>query len=473
MAFLRAAATVGGFTGLSRLAGFVRDVLIAAALGAGPAADAFFVSFKLANFLRRLFVEGAFNAAFVPRFSRILHEAGRHPARHFAEAALAFMATFTLVLLLLAELLMPWLVRLIATGFAPGGERYALAVELSRITFPYLVLISLAAVISGMLNGLGRFAAPAFAPVLLNVCLIGALLLAQALGSSAVHGLAWGVAGAGLVQLLWVAADAARAGYALRPVRPRLSPDIRALLRLLLPGAAGAGVMQLNLLVNSWFASYLATGSIAYLFYADRLVQLPLGLVGVALGTAVLPLLSRETARSPDYANEVVNRALELGLLLSLPAALGLALLAGPIVEVLFERGAFDRQASEATAAALAAMAFGLPAQVVVRVLAPAFFAREDTGTPMRIAALALLVNPILILVLIGPLAHAGIALATTLSGVLNAGLLTAVLCRRSWLRPDHDLRRRLPRILAGSAAMVGVLLTLPRRLPASAPSSS
>ena len=273
----RATLTVGGFTALSRVAGFARDVLIAAALGAGPVADAFFVSLKLANFLRRLFAEGAFSAAFVPLFARLRAADGDRAALRFASEALSVLALTLAAVVLVGELLMPWLVRALATGFAPSSLQFELAVELGRVTFPYLLLISLAALVSSMLQAARRFAAAAFAPVLLNLMLIAILLATRAEGAAAARALAWGLVGAGVLQLAWVAAAAVRAGLAPGLAWPRLSAPVRRLLALIGPGIVGVGVVQINLLVSSWFATHLPAGTVAYLFYADRLVQLPLG----------------------------------------------------------------------------------------------------------------------------------------------------------------------------------------------------
>jgi putative peptidoglycan lipid II flippase len=463
MNFVRAAATVGSLTLLSRVLGFVRDVSIAALLGASFLADAFFVSFKLANLLRRLFAEGAFNAAFVPLFARTLEGDGPEPARRFAQDSLNVMAVVLLVTVLLAEIFMPLLVRGLAFGFEPDGERFAVAVELSRIAFPYLAFISLAALFSGVLNAIGRFWVAAFAPVLLNVALIAAALLASLHPETPAHALAWGVAVAGVFQLALVAAAAARNGFRLRLQRPRLTSAVRRLFRLMLPGMFGAGVYQINLVVDTFFASLLAPGAISYLFFADRLTQLPLGLVGVALGTALLPMLSRQLrAGEREAAHRLQNRAIEMGLLLTLPAAVAFILLADPMISALFQRGAFDAAASAATAGALAAFSAGLPAYVLIKILAPAFFAREDTTTPVIVAAGCLLANVLLILVLIGPLGHVGIALATACSNWLNAAALALLLRRRGDLELGSRLLRRLPRILAAVLAM-GLALWLLR----------
>ncbi len=464
MNVLRNAFTVGTLTLLSRVLGFVRDATMAAVVGAGAAADAFFVAFKLANLLRRLFAEGAFAAGFVPLFTHTLAGEGRDAARRFAEEAAAVLACALMAVVVAAELAMPWLVRLLATGFDPAGPRYALAVELSRITFPYLAFVSLGALAAAVLNGLGRFAAAAAAPVVLNLVLIAALAAAAWLDLVPVYPLAWGVFAAGLLQLALLAVALHRAGFLLRPRPPRLGPRIRRLFALVLPGAVGAGVYQLNLVVDTWFASHLAPGAVSWLFYADRLVQLPLGAVAVALGTALLPELSRQLRHGREAAaREAFNRALETCLLLALPAAVALVVVGRPIVAGLFERGAFDAADTAATAAALAAFALGLPAYMAIKVLAPGHFAREDTRTPVAVASLCLLANVVLVALLVGPLGHVGIALATALSNWLNALLLARLLWRRGHLRPDRRLARRTLRILLATAMMAAVLAGLDR----------
>ena len=298
------------------------------------------------------------------------------------------MSLVLLAVVLLAEIFMPAFVGLIAHGFEPESERFHLAVELSRITFPYLMMISLAALFSGVLNAVGKFAAAAFAPVLLNLVLISALLLSSLHPDGPAFALAWGVALAGVLQLAWVVIAARRNGMALRLRPPTITPRIKRLFALVLPGAVGAGVYQINLIVDIWFASGLATGAISYLFYADRLNQLPLGIVGIAIGTALLPMLSRQLrAGAIEAAMATQSRALELALLLTLPAATALIVIAEPIITVLFQRGAFTAEDTQATAGALVAFATGLPAYVLIKVLAPGFFAREDTRTPVKIAA--------------------------------------------------------------------------------------
>lgn len=459
MGLLRSSMTVGGYTMISRLLGFVRDILIAALLGAGPVADAFFVAFKFPNFFRRLFAEGAFNAAFVPLFSGLLATEGRAVAQRFAEHTLAVLLAALVGLLILTELAMPWLMYGMAPGFAEDADKFDLAVLFTRITFPYLLFISLVSLMGAMLNSLGRFAVAAATPILLNLVLIGALLLAAPHMASTGHALAWAIAAAGAAQFLWLAYALGRSGMGLRLRRPTLTPRVRRLLRLMVPGAIGAGVVQINLLIDVVIASLLASGSVSYLYYADRVNQLPLGVVGVAIGTALLPLLSRQL-RSGDHEGAMAsqNRALEFVLLLTLPAAAALLVISGPIIGVLFERGAFGAAESRATALALAAYGSGLPAYVLIKVLVPGFFAREDTATPVRIAVIAMFVNLALNLALMKPLGHVGIALATSLSAWLNAGLLAWRLRAGGFLVIDGRLRRRAPRMVAASAGLAAAL---------------
>ena len=460
MNFLRSTATIGGFTLVSRVLGFVRDILIAAILGAGPVADAFFVAFRFPNLFRRLFAEGAFSAAFVPLFSGILESEGRDEARAFAAQALAVLFWALLAFVAVVEMAMPLIMIGLAPGFLADPAKFDLAVLLTRITFPYLLFISLVSLMAGVLNSLGRFWAAAATPIVLNLCLIGALIgLAPVLDSPA-HALAWGVAGAGLAQLAWLIAHVRRAGMRLGFGRPRLTPKVRLLARRIVPVAVGAGIYQINLLIDTIIASLLPAGSISYLFYADRVNQLPLGVVGVAVGTALLPLLSRQVqGGDPAAAADSQNRALEFSVLLTLPAAVALMVIAEPVIGALFERGQFAGPQVRATAAALAVYATGLPAYVLVKTLTPGFFARQDTVTPVKVAAVCMAANLGLNLLLMGPLLHVGIALATSISAWLNAGLLAWILRRRGFLVPDARLRRRLPRMVVASAGMGALLM--------------
>ncbi|MAJ92999.1 MAG: murein biosynthesis integral membrane protein MurJ [Rhodospirillaceae bacterium TMED63] len=459
MALLRSIATVGGFTMISRFLGFARDILIAAILGAGPVADAFFVAFKLPNFFRRLFAEGAFNAAFVPLFARHMSEGGRDAARRFAEEVLSVFVVALLLFVTILQIAMPWIMHGFAPGFADDPLRFDLAVAMTQITFPYLLFISLVSQLGGVLNALGKFAAAAAAPIILNLCLITALLGLSAFVATPGHALAWGVAIAGAAQFVWLMVACHRAEFQLCLLRPRMTPRVKRLLVLILPGAIGAGVVQVNLLIDVVIASLLPRGSVSFLYYSDRVNQLPLGVIGVAVGTALLPLLSRQLrAGEDDNAMGSMNRAMEFALLLTVPAAAALMVIPDGIIAVLFERGAFGAAETHATARALAAYAIGLPAYVLIKVLGPGFFAREDTVTPVKIAALCVTINLGLNLLLMGPLLHVGIALATAISAWINVGLLLLVLRRRGQFRLDARLRRAIPRTLMAAAAMTVVV---------------
>lgn len=462
MAFARAIATIGGLTMVSRVLGFIRDIMIAAILGAGFAADCFFVAFKLPNFFRRLFAEGAFNAAFVPLFSQTLEREGAEAARRFAQEALAGLLVVLVAFVALAQASMPWLMIGLAPGFVDEPEKFTLAVQLTRITFPYLAFISLVSLLGGVLNALGRFAAVAATPVLLNLCLIGALMLAAPLARDPAHMLAFGVSAGGVAQLVWLLIETRRAGFSLRLPRPRITVRLRALLALVTPGAIGAGVVQINLMIDVVIASFLPTGSLSYLFYADRLNQLPIGIIGVAIGTALLPTLSRHYARG-ERAQALItqNRAIEIALLFTLPAAAALMIMPEPLISALFERRAFGAAETVATAGALAAYALGLPAYVLIKVLTPGYFSRQDTKSPVRFAVIALIVNTALNLALMIPLKHIGLALATALSAWLNVALLAHGLAGQGYFRTDARLRRRLVRIVLATAVMAAGLIGL------------
>jgi len=459
MSLARPIATVGFYTMASRVLGFVRDMLVAAYLGAGPVADAFFVAFKFPNFFRRLFAEGAFAAAFVPMFAGSLAVRGQAAARGFAESTLAALLVVLFALTLVAEFAMPGIVALIAPGFAGDPVRTPLAIEFTRITFPYLLFISLVSLQGGVLNSIDRFAAVAATPILLNLCMIAGLLgLVNSLPTPG-HALSWGVLGAGLAQFLFLAWACRRAGLPLRLPRPRLSDELKTLLKRMLPVALGSGAAQINLVVDIIMASLLPAGSISWLYYADRVYELPLAVIGIAIGTALLPRLSKQV-RIGDLADAQItqNRALEAAFLLTLPATAALIVLASPIVSVLFERGAFTQADAAASAAALVAYTLGLPAYVAIKVLAPAFYAREDTRTPVKIAVLCVVVNTVVGFTSMQYVGHIGLAFATALSATLNALLLWRALARNGNFVADARFRARLPRQIAASLAMALLL---------------
>ena len=448
--------TVGAWTLVSRVLGFARDILIASRLGDGPVAEAFLVAFALPNMFRRFFAEGAFNTAFVPMFSRKLER--NDGAEEFARDAFSGLAGVLIVLTLLAQAIMPWLVLAMAAGFADDG-RLELATAFSRVCFPYILLISLAALLSGVLNATGRFAAAAAAPVALNVVLIGAMLAAPSFGLSTGWALTWAVPIGGIVQLALVWRAAAKAGFRLVPRRPRLTPDLKRLAVIALPAALAGGSIQINLLVGRQVASFF-DGAIVWLSLADRLYQLPLGVVAIAIGVVLLPDLSRKLQAEDEAGSQnAFNRAAEFALLLTVPAAAALVVIPVPLVSVLYERGAFDAEATAATALACAIYGLGLPAFVLQKVLQPLFFARSDTQSPFRYALWVMGVNTVVAVGLAPVIGFSAAAIAASLSGWTMVWLL--------WrgsrnmgpaAQIDARLRQRVPRILFSTAVMSGVL---------------
>jgi putative peptidoglycan lipid II flippase len=458
MTLVRSIATVGGYTMASRITGFVRDILIARVLGTGEVADAFFVAQRLPNLFRSLFAEGAFNAAFVPQFARRLAEGGPAAAKVFAEQALSVLLTALLVFTLAAQIAMPWLMHVIAPGFTGRPAKFAMAVQFTQVTFPYLLFISLTALQGGVLNSLNRFAHAAAAPIMLNVTMILALVfVAPATGLTGLA-LSWAMAIAGVIQFLWMVIACHRAGMALRLPWPRLTPGVKRLLQLMLPGIIGSSVMQVNLLIGTMIATN-QPAAVSYLYYADRIYQLPLAVIGSAVGVVLLPELARALrAKGEAAAMQTQNRCIEYALLLTLPATVALLAIPDPIVTVLYERGAFDTAASIATSWALVAYSIGLPAYVLAKALTPGFFAREDTTTPFRFAMISLAFNIVLSVGLFRVLNYAGIALATALASWLNVGLLSWRLKRRGQLKIDAQLARNVPKALACSLLMGLVL---------------
>ena len=471
MRIYRAFATVGGLTMVSRVLGFVRDIMIAGVLGSGIVADAFFVAFRFPNLFRRLFGEGAFNSAFVPLFSKKLAGDGHDEARRFASQAMSGLLFVLVLLSAFCMLAMPWLMYGIAPGFAASPEKFDLAIVLSQIAFPYLTCMCLVALLSGVLNSMGRFVAGAAVPIVLNLTLIAAISIALALGyrndANAGHALAWGVFAAGILQLLVLVWGARRAGLMPRLVRPVWSEDMRRLVTLGVPGVIAGGITQINILIGTIIAT-MQDGAVSHLYYADRIYQLPLGILGVAIGVVLLPAVSRALRTGDDAAvQSSQNRSLEVAMLLALPSAVAISVMATPIVRVLFERGAFQPADTTATALALAVFGLGLPSFVLIKVLSPAYFAREDTKTPMRYAGISLTANTIgsaglfVLFREIGLMPHLGIAVATTLGGWLNVWLLWRGLNARGHFVLDKQNTRNLPRIVLASLAMGGALVIL------------
>ncbi len=459
---LRATARVGSNTLLSRILGFVRDIVIANFFGASakPVTDAFLVAFRIPNLMRRLFAEGAFSQAFVPVLSeyktRYSHAEVRDLAAHVEGALGGVLLLVTAVGVAAA----PVLVVVFAPGFWDDAEKYALTVDMLRITFPYILFISLTAFAGGMLNTYGRFGVPAFTPVLLNLSLIGAALFAAPYFERPVIALAWGVFAAGIVQLAFQLPFLRRIGLLVWPRFKRGHAGVRRILRLIVPALFGVSVAQVNLLVDTLIASFLVTGSVSWLYFSDRMVEFPLGVFGVALGTVILPTLSqRYTEGSREAFSETLDWSLRATLAIALPAAVGLALLAGPVLSTLFQHGAFGAHDVRMASRSLVAYTVGLLGFVGVKILAPGFFARQDMGTPVRIAAIAMAANVVLNVMLVFPLAHAGLALATSISAYINAGLLYRGLRREGMHRPRPGWRGFALRILVANLAMAAVLL--------------
>lgn len=454
---MRSFATVGGWTLGSRVLGLVRDLLMTRYLGAGAVSDAFFVAFSLPNMFRRFFAEGAFNAAFVPMFTRKL-QADRREAEDFARDAYWLMASVLIVFSVLAMLAMPALVWGMAAGFA-GDARFELAVLYGRIAFPYILFISLVAIAAGMLNATGRFWAAAAAPVLMNAVFIAALVGAARLDWDAGLTLAWSVPVAGLAQLAATGWALRRAGFRLRPRLPRLTPELRRLFVVAGPVVLAGGVVQVNLLVGRQVASF-TDGAISWLSYADRLYQLPLGVIGIAVGVVLLPELSRRLRSGEEAgARDALSRGAEFALALTLPAAVALVVIAVPIVAVLFERGAFTPADTQATALALAIYGAGLPAFVLHKVLQPLYYAREDTLRPFRYALWSMAVNAAVAVGLMPLIGFGAAALATTVAGWTMVGQLWWGTRRMGpGARFDARLRDRLWRMGLASAVM-GVAL--------------
>jgi putative peptidoglycan lipid II flippase len=460
MSLLKNFATVGGATASSRVLGFIRDMFIAAALGTGPVAEAFFVAQRLPNLFRRLFAEGAFASAFVPLFAKTHEADGAAEGRRFAEEALAALSLALIVVTIVAEIGMVWLTFVLAPGFKADPAKFDLAVLLGRIAFPYLLLISLATLLSGVLNGVGRFAAAAFAPSLLNVVLIAALIFIYFTGEigtvRAGVMLTAAITIGGVLQFVFLHIACHRAGLGLRFRLPRLTPDVTRLARLAGPSVVAGGITQINIVVGTVIAS-LAPGAVSWLYYADRLYQLPLGIVGIAVGVVLLPDLARALrAGRDDIADHTMNRSMEFAAALTLPAAVALFVIPGPIIEVLFQRGAFTAADTAATAPALAAYAAGLPAFVAIKVLQPGYFAREDTRTPMLYGIVSLAVNVVAAFGLFFLFGHVGIAAATSIAAWVTTAMLAYTLHRRGQLNADAAFRRRLP-LLALASVLMGV----------------
>ena len=459
MKLLKAMATVGGLTGISRILGFIRDVMTAIILGAGPVADAFIIALKLPNFFRRITAEGAFSVSFVPMYSAKMQKEGQGAADDFASNAFGIMTVLLGPFTILAILGMPWIIHLLAPGFESGEERYALAVEMTRVTFPYLLLISLSALLGGVLNAHEKFAPFAAAPILFNLALIAALYFLEPFVKTGGHALSWGLFGAGVLQFIGLVACIRYYKIKIKWRMPSFDPDIRKLFKLMGPGVLGAGVVHINLFADVIIASTLAAGAISHLYYADRLNQLPLGMVGIAVGTALLPMLSK--AMAGDFAAEaknLFNRALEICLFLALPAGVAMFIAAEPMIKALFEYGNFTAQDARTTSYVLMGYALGVPAYVAGKVFSTAYFAAHDTVTPVKVAVVCALTNIGLALIFIQFMGVAGIALSTGLCGWMQFFMMLYGLKKSERASFDERFMRNLPRLFFSTCLMAFVL---------------
>jgi putative peptidoglycan lipid II flippase len=455
----KAAGIVGAATLLSRILGFVRDVIVAWFFGAGLAADAFFVAFRIPNLLRRLLAEGSLTISFIPVFTEYLSRNGREEAFRLARSAFWLLSFVLAAVAVGGILLSPLIVKVIAPGFLSSPEKFDLTVLLTRIMFPYIFFIGLVALCMGILNALGHFAAPALAPVLLNLAMISAVLVVSPRLEIPAVGLAIGVLMGGGLQLGLQIPFVIRRGFRLSIRGPLGHPAIKRIAVLMTPAVFGAAVYQINIFVGTLLASLLPEGSVSYLYYADRLVQFPLGVFGIALATAVLPSLSRQAAlRDMEGLRTSFAYALRLVFFITIPAMTGLIVLKEPIVRLLFQRGAFDVATTDFTAEALFYYSIGLWAFSGVRIVVSTFYALQDTKTPVKMAVISLLVNIVLSLLLMGPMRHSGLALATSLAAVVNLVLLIQALKRRLGRIGGHGILESVIKSMASATVMGGVI---------------
>ena len=465
---LKSTVKVGAATILSRVLGFIRDIVFARYFGASGATDAFFLAFKIPNFMRRLFAEGSFSLAFVPVLSEVRASGDRRALKDLVDHVAGTLAGILLALTAIGVFAAPAVVALFAPGWAiEGREEFWLSAGMLRITFPYLLLISLTALAGGILNTFDRFLVPALTPVLLNLSLIAAAVLLSGYMDVPVEALAWGVLAAGILQLGVQIPALLRLGLLPRPRWGWRHSGVRRILRLMIPTLIGSSVAQVNLLFDTVIATFLVAGSVSWLYYSDRLLEFPLGVFGIALSTVILPNLSRKFAQqNPKGFSATLDWALRLALIITLPAALGLAMLASPILVTLFQYEAFGMGDVDMSALSLSAYAIGLPAFIAVKVLAPGFYARQDTKTPVKIAIIAMASNMVLNLAFVASLLaigfrgpHTGLALASSLAAYINAGLLYRMLRRQGAYQPERGWRRVFLAVAAGCAAMAAVLV--------------
>ena len=459
MNLLKALAAVSSMTLLSRILGFARDTLIARVFGAGATTDAFFVAFKIPNLLRRLFAEGAFSQAFVPILAEYKNRRGEDATRVLVGQVASALTIALIVVATLGIFAAPWIAYVSAPGFTADADKFDLTVTLLRITFPYILFISLVALAAGILNTWSQFSVPAFAPVLLNVSMIAAALWAAPYFDPPVLALAWGVTLGGVLQLAWMLPHLMRIRMLPRPTRQFDDPGLGRILKLMAPATLGVSVAQISLLINTIFASFLASGSVSWLYYADRLMEFPAGMLGVALGTILLPSLAKHYAdNTPAEYSRLLDWGLRLTVLLALPAAAALAVLAVPLITTLFHYGAFTDHDVLMTQRALVAYSVGLLGLILVKVLAPGFYARQNIRTPVKVALFTLFVTQLMNLAFIVPLGHAGLALAIGLGACLNAGLLLHLLKKHAIYQPQPGWLAYGTRVVIAVALMAALL---------------
>ena len=451
--------TVGGYTLLSRLTGFMRDIMLAAILGAGPTADAFFVAFRLPNHFRAIFAEGAFNAAFIPAYARIRTQEGERAAAKFGDRIFTLLFASQVVLLALALIFTPQVIEVLAPGFSREPHQFALAVSLTRITFPYLLLITLVTLWGGILNALHRFAAPAAAPILLNLTMM-ATLAGAAFFPGAGYAAAWGVLISGVLQAALVGGDTLLAGVMTFFRALRLDSDVRRFFTALIPATIGSAGTQLALFADTIIASFLSAGAISALYYADRIDQLPIGVIGIAVGTVLVPEMTHRLAAGDEAgARSAQNRAIEFALLLAIPCVVGFLVVPGLIMRALFMRGVFTAADAHAAAMTLVAYTIGLVPFVLIRSVVAPFYARGDTATPVKAALIGTAVNIVFKIVLMVPLAQVGLALATSIGAWINFILVLIFAHRARVIAADAELKASLLKLAAAGAALALVLL--------------
>ncbi len=465
MSLLKNVGTIGSLTMVSRVAGMAREMIFSRVLGANDVTDAWFQAFIIPNVFRRLFAEGAFSAAFVPMFSKRLHgDGGIEEARSFSADVLSVLLPVLIALAAVFEMAMPGIIWLLAEK-PMDAENFPLAVDFARIMFPYIVLVSLVTLFTGMLNSVSRFAPGASFPIILNLVLITALLVGErwmATGASleqVTYGIAWAVTVAGVMQLIWLYIWVRVEGFEVKLRLPRLTPEVKRLCIIALPAAIGGGAYQINTLVQLYFLNQLDSGAVSYMNYADRLNQLPLGIIGIALSTAILPTLSKFVGGdNKEGADRIQTDAIELAMLLTLPAAVALAICAAPFVTMIFQGGRFEMADAAITGEVLAMLVLGLPAYVLVKVLVPNFYARADTKTPVYAAFLSLAIFIALNIAFLDELGVRGVALASVIGAWLNTAFLYGVLVHRGHYKAPPALFLRLFRQLIAAAAMGAAL---------------